>query len=217
MKLLNDLYVYPWMSFQENNCNTVFIDGEVPLMVDPGHMHLFRHVIEGMARDGKSVDSVKCVLCTHAHPDHIEAIDRFEANVISGIGKIEYEYLNNGGKELFLASGCQITKTPFKIFLKPGTIKIGDKTFIVFPSPGHSPGSICLYWEEKEVLISGDTIFYMGVGRTDLPGGNMEELAYSIKMLSRLSVECLIPGHGEIVRGRNAVKKNFDVILNEYF
>ena len=159
MKLLNDLYVYPWMSFQENNCNTVFIDGKIPLIIDPGHTHLFRHVIDGMARDGKSLDHAKLIIYTHGHPDHIEAIDRFNDNVLKGISKTEYEYLNNDGKELFLATGCHINKMPFKIFLKPGKIQLGDKTFRIIPSPGHSPGSICLYWEEKKVLISGILFF----------------------------------------------------------
>lgn len=217
MKLLNDLYVYPWMSFQENNCNTVFIDGKIPLIIDPGHTHLFRHVIDGMARDGKSLDHARLIICTHGHPDHIEAIDRFNDNVLKGISKTEYEYLNNDGKELFLATGCHINKMPFKIFLKPGKIQLGDKTFRIIPSPGHSPGSICLYWEEEKVLISGDTVFHMGVGRTDLYGGDIKMLAQSIKELSRLSVEYLIPGHGEIVRGKNTIRKNFDVIISEYF
>ena len=73
MRLTDDLYVYPWTSYRENNCNTVLIDGQIPTLVDPGHMHLFNHVVSGMGMDGKSADRVKCVLCTHSHPDHIEA------------------------------------------------------------------------------------------------------------------------------------------------
>lgn len=217
MRLLNNLYVYPWTSFQENNCNTIFIDGELPVMIDPGHMHLFNHVIEGMSRDGKSFDSVKCLLSTHGHPDHIEAIERFNGNVTKGISRVEYEYLNNGGKELFIAAGCRTSKMQFEIFLKPGTIKLGDKTLKVIHTPGHSPGSICLYWEEEKVLISGDTIFYMGVGRTDLPGGDIEKLARSVRELSKLNIEMLIPGHGEIVRGAKAISKNFNIIIDELF
>jgi len=217
MRLLHDLYVYPWTSFQENNCNTVFIDGEVPVFIDPGHMHLFNHVIEGMARDGKSADSVRCILCTHGHPDHIEALDRFNRNIMKGISSVEYNYLNNGGKELFIASGFQATKMPFKVFLKDGAIKLGNKTLRVISTPGHSPGSICFYWQEEKLLISGDTIFYMGVGRTDMPGGDVEKLAQSIKELSKLPIEVLIPGHGEIVRGEKAIRKNFSVILGEFF
>jgi glyoxylase-like metal-dependent hydrolase (beta-lactamase superfamily II) len=57
----------------------------------------------------------------------------------------------------------------------------------------------------------------MGVGRTDLPGGNMETLGSSIKQLSKLDLEYLIPGHGEMVKGAKSVNRNFELILGEFF
>ena len=217
MKLTDDLYVYPWTSYQENNCNTIFIDGKVPTLIDPGHMHLFNHVAEGMAKDGNAVDRVKCILCTHGHPDHIEAMAGFDKEVLKGIGKEEYEYLHNGGKELFLAMGCRMPEAPFKLFLKEGSMALGDKILRIIPTPGHSPGSICLYWEDKKALISGDTVFYMGVGRTDLQGGDVDALADSVERLSKLKIEYLIPGHGEMLKGEKAVQNNFRTILEEFF
>jgi hydroxyacylglutathione hydrolase len=217
MRIIDDLYVYAWTSYQENNCNTVFIDGKMPVLIDPGHRHLFNNVVEGMARDGKIIDHVKCILCTHSHPDHIEAIDLFNNEILKGMSREEYEYLNNGGKELFLAMGCRTPQASFKIFLQEGTVKLGDKSFQIIPTPGHSPGSICLYWEEKKVLFSGDTVFYMGVGRTDFQGGDINALADSVEKLSRLKVEYLIPGHGGIIKGEKEISKNFKVILEEFF
>ncbi len=217
MRFFEDFYVYPWASYEENNCNTIFIDGKVPVLIDPGHTHLFHYVVEGMAVDGKAAENVKVILCTHGHPDHIEAIDCFDNDVLKGISREEYEYLRDGYKELFIMTGCQMPKKPFKILLKEGTIQVGDKTFRVIVTPGHSPGSVCLYWEEKKVLISGDTVFYMGVGRTDLFGGNIEALAKSIERLSTLDIEYLIPGHGEMLKGKKAIHKNFKLILDEYF
>jgi hydroxyacylglutathione hydrolase len=217
MKVFEDFYAYPWVSYQENNCNTIFIDGTVPILIDPGHAHLFDRVAQGMARDGKSVESVKMVLCTHGHPDHIEALDRFSESVIAGISKEEYDYLNDGYRELFLATGCQSPARRFKVFLREGRFRVGDKTFRVFLTPGHAPGAICLYWEERKVLISGDTVFYMGVGRTDLYGGDAGLLAESIARLSKLDIEYLIPGHGEMVQGAETISKNFQAILSEFF
>lgn len=217
MKIFDDFYVYPWTSYEANNCNTIFIDGEVPTLIDPGHAHLFKHVMEGMMRDGKSPDKVSLVLCTHGHPDHMEGIQLFDNEVIKGIGKTEYEYLTNGGKELYLMTGCQMPTKPFQIILKEGIIKLGYKTLRVINTPGHSPGSICLFWEEEKVLISGDTVFYMGVGRTDLPGGDQKVLGESVKMLSGLETEYLIPGHGEMLRGEEGIKQNFSLILREFF
>jgi hydroxyacylglutathione hydrolase len=216
VKVFEDFYVYPWVSYQENNCNALFIDGKVPVLIDPGHTHLFDHVVQGMAKDGKAVESVQMLLCTHGHPDHIEAMDRFDDTVIRGISREEYAYLVNGYGDLYLGTGTQPPAKAFKVFLKEGTIKLRDKTFTVILTPGHSPGGICLYWQEKKVLISGDTVFYMGVGRTDLYGGDANLLAQSINRLSKLDVEYLIPGHGEMVRGREAIRKNFEVLLKEF-
>jgi len=72
----------------------------------------------------------------------------------------------------------------------------------VIHTPGHSPGSICLYEPGKKWLFSGDTVFaYGSFGRVDLPGGSARELIKSLEMLSRLDVENLYPGHEEVVEG----------------
>ena len=217
MKIFDGLYAYPWVSYQENNCNTIFIDGDVPVLIDPGHSHLFDRVAQEMARDGKDVGKVKMVLCTHGHPDHIEALERFGDDVIKGISREEYEYLTNGYRELFMAMGAQSPAGIFKLFLREGTIRIGDKTLRVIFTPGHAPGAICLYWEEKKALICGDTVFYMGVGRTDLYGGDAGLLAQSITRLAKLDIEYLLPGHGEMVQGKKTIEKNFRALLDEFF
>jgi len=65
-------------------------------------------------------------------------------------------------------------------------------------TPGHTPGSVCLYWKEDGILLSGDTLFCMGYGRTDLPGGNMAELIASLEYLFTLPPATRVfPGHGE--------------------
>ena len=217
MRIFKDFYFYPWLSMQENNANTVFIDGPVPTLIDPGHAHLFSNVVGAAARDGVDMARLKLILFTHGHPDHIEATELFDEGVLRAIGKEEYVYMRQEGKELFLATGAQMPGRPFKLLLNEGPLTLGDKTFLVITTPGHSPGSICLYEPKEKVLISGDTVFYLGVGRTDLPGGDPDRLAESIKKLSRLDVEYLIPGHGEMLKGRKAIQKNFGMILSEFF
>jgi hydroxyacylglutathione hydrolase len=217
MRILKDLYFYPWMSFQENNANTVFINGTVPTIIDPGHSHLFANIGDAMLRDGVDIGRAMLVVLTHGHPDHIEAADRFDDSVVRAISEREYVYMQEEGKELFLATGAQLPFRPFKVLLKDGELKLGDMCFTVIPTPGHSPGSICLYYKKEKLLISGDTLFYLGVGRTDLPGGDMGQLAESIRRLSKLDIELVLPGHGEMVKGRKAVEKNFRAILSEFF
>lgn len=217
MKIVKDIYFYPWMSYQENNANTVFIGGAVPTIIDPGHAHLFGGVGGAMVRDGVDVGRTKLVILTHGHPDHIEAADRFDDGVVRAISEQEYRYMQEEGKELFLATGAQVPSRPFRILLTEGELKLGDMHFTVIPTPGHSPGSICLYHKKEKVLISGDTLFSLGVGRTDLPGGDVDQLAESIRKLAKLDIEVVLPGHGELIKGRKAVERNFQAILSEFF
>ena len=78
-------------------------------------------------------------------------------------------------------------------------IDLGDSTLRVIHTPGHTPGSICLYEAQSKSLFSGDTVFpYGSVGRTDLPGGSSRNLIRSISRLVTLDVSVLYPGHGEV-------------------
>ncbi len=217
MKVLKDFYFYPWVSPGENNANAVFIDGQVPTLVDPGHSHLFGTTAEAMLRDRIDAGRIKLLLFTHGHPDHVEATDRFDDTILRGISRAEYRYMQGEGKELFLGTGVQLPSKPFQILLTEGELNLGHKIFLVIPTPGHSPGSICLYYQKEKVLISGDTLFYLGVGRADLPGGDAGLLAESIAKLAKLDIEYLIPGHGEMLKGRKAIEKNFQMILSEFF
>jgi glyoxylase-like metal-dependent hydrolase (beta-lactamase superfamily II) len=103
------------------------------------------------------------------------------------------------------------------VLLREGDLKVGNLKFEVIHTPGHSPGSICLYWPDRKVLFTGDVVFNQGIGRTDLPGGNGEELKESIRRISRLDVEYLLTGHGDIVSGREAVRENFKIIEDYWF
>ncbi len=80
-------------------------------------------------------------------------------------------------------------------------IDTGDHVLMVLHTPGHSAGGICLYEESTGILISGDTVFADGVGRWDLPTGDVASLAASIKRLATLHLVDLFPGHGPCVRG----------------
>ena len=81
-------------------------------------------------------------------------------------------------------------------------LKEGDEVegMKVFHTPGHSEGSICLFDEKSGVMISGDTVFMEGVGRTDLPGGSEEDLVKSMEKILNLNPKMILPGHGEPIR-----------------
>jgi len=87
----------------------------------------------------------------------------------------------------------------------------------MFRTPGHSLGSVSLFWPGEKALFTGDVLFRDGLGRTDLPGGNGESLKKSIMGLSSLDAEWLLPGHGDIVSGAAQVKANFKRVEEVWF
>ena len=80
------------------------------------------------------------------------------------------------------------------------TVKAGSLTASVLHTPGHTPGSICLYFAAEKKLIAGDTLFAGSIGRTDLPGGSFDMIINSIqeKVLALPDETVVVPGHGTL-------------------
>ena len=215
MKIADHLYGFLWNDPRVNNCNTYFIDGPPRVIIDPGHRHLFGNVEEELARLGLRPEDIEVVLATHAHPDHLEGLLRFNEPTLSAMGHLEYAFV----KDLARQTGWNSVGETFEpgFLLENGNLNIGGLHFQVLLSPGHSPGSICLYWEDRQALFSGDVVFNQGLGRTDLPGGDGELLKLSIRRLAALDVEILLPGHGEVLVGKEAVQANFRAVEEYWF
>jgi hydroxyacylglutathione hydrolase len=216
MEILDNVHVFPWNSMTANNCNTYFIDGEKGILVDPGHYHLFDHVRDELDRLSLSPEDMEMVIITHGHPDHMEGLRIFqETDTIVAVSSLEMEFIQTVAPHYGEALG--ISDFEPEVLLQEGDLKVGDLAFEVIHTPGHSPGSVCLYLPDRKVLFTGDVVFNQGIGRTDLPGGNGEELKESIRRISQLDVEYLLTGHGDIVTGREAVKENFKTIEAYWF
>jgi len=216
MRVMDDLYVFFWTSFTENNCNTYLITGERNILIDPGHQHLFGHVKDGLQKLGLSIEDIDVVLITHGHLDHMEGIRIFEDSpAIYAVHKEEWSVIKRG-PAYHMGVFASPNVNPH-ILLQEGDLTIGDKRFEIIHTPGHSPGSICIYWPEKKVLFTGDCVFEQGVGRTDLPGGDGEELKESIKNISKLGAWYVLPGHGDMVIGKDEVDRNFKQIEEFWF
>nr|HPR42673.1 MBL fold metallo-hydrolase [Candidatus Methanofastidiosa archaeon] len=96
--------------------------------------------------------------------------------------------------------------------LKEGDlVENGEHRLEVIHTPGHTSGSICLLDKANDTLFCGDTWFYNGVGRTDLPSGSLDDLGESFKKLSRYDVGHICPGHGA------SFTNNIDHIIDNYF
>ena len=138
------------------------------------------------------------LIATHCHIDHIagsnEAMQKLKLKLeISPLG---VSMLGNVGP-IAASFGYNISKIEHGSFLtEDDNVSIGKTTFDILHCPGHSPDSLCFYTEG--VLIGGDVIFKGSVGRTDLPGGNPNELMNSIrqKILPLPDSTTIYPGHG---------------------
>jgi glyoxylase-like metal-dependent hydrolase (beta-lactamase superfamily II) len=218
MELETGLYAYLWQSAYENNCNTYLIRGEVTVLIDPGHSHHVPSLFHQMEGDGVSPQEVDLIILTHSHPDHFEGVEAFQDKSVKiAMSREEQRYLKENGKLLFEMMGQPIPSFRIDFYLKEGELRLGKETFHVYQTPGHTPGSLSIHWLKRKILFTGDLVFYGGIGRTDFPEGNSRLMRESLERISRLDTELLLPGHGEVVRGKESVLQNFEFIRQSFY
>ena len=159
-------------------------------------------------RSGLSAAGGLIILATHGHLDHLWgakwATDRWNVPVLIPEADIPMVKAMQSQYDLF---GIRSKAQPFPIepitkdSLPLGRAGVG---FSILSTPGHTPGSICLYSPSLQggdgvgFLFSGDTLFRGGYGRTDLPGGDTSQLIASLRRLATLPPDTQVfPGHGE--------------------
>lgn len=213
MRIKDNLYLYFWRDQKDHGCNTVVIDGKVPLIIDPGYIRHAEGLFGAMAEDGIDPWSVKAVILTHGHPDHSEAASLFQKGSVKIGGAKQDEHLLAAAQTPIYVGGRMIApETRLDFHLRDGDLTLGKHEFKIFRTAGHTPGSISIYWPATKTLISGDLLFMRSVGRFDTPGGSGRELAQSIERMSRLEVDFLIPGHGNAPADHREVRACFDYV-----
>jgi hydroxyacylglutathione hydrolase len=213
MKIAEHLYVYLWDDPRENNCNSIFIDGKTPVLIDPGHAHRVGDLLDRIIQDGLDPKRIRVIICTHAHPDHFGGTAEFPSGHVKiAISQQEEKYIEEIGRHAYARQGIQMPDYRVDFHLKEGELILGKHEFEVLLTPGHTPGGISIFWPRNRVLFSGDTVFAQGVGRVDLPGGDAKALKQSVEKLSRLPAEIVIPGHGPVIQSAAGVQSNFEMI-----
>lgn len=218
MKVCDGIYAYIWKGMFENNCNTFYLGEPLNMFIDPGLKKYVDVRLEDMKKDGINTDTIQYVVNTHSHPDHFEGSQNFmDSDIKVVMHKEEIAFLNEVGPQFFAMMGMQFPRFTFDVELEEGTWEVNGVELQVYKTPGHSPGSVCIYWPEKKALVCGDLIFKESVGRTDFPGGSGEKLKESIRRMAELDIEYILPGHMDMIQGKDNVKKNFDLIEKYIF
>lgn len=179
----------------ETNTYLVYAGMEA-IVIDPGLN--CANAINARAKELKL--EIKFIINTHGHWDHIT--DNYALQNLTGA-----KIVCGSGDEQSLAAPSDLGwRLPFKlqasradVLLKDGDeIKISAEGLRVISTPGHTPGSICLYSKESKIVFTGDTLFAGAMGRTDFPGGDALLIKKSLKKLAKLPPETkVLPGHGE--------------------
>ncbi len=171
---------FTFSPFQENTY-VVFTDAGECMIIDPG---CYDKAEEKILSDFITQKELKPVLLvnTHCHIDHVFG-NKFVSekyNLTPIIHPIEEPMLSAVSRvaEMY---GLEYTPSPKPKLLKEEDIVLGTERFKVLFVPGHSPGHIALYHSGSGSVIAGDVLFRQSIGRTDLPGGDMDTLLNSIR------------------------------------
>ena len=182
-------------------CNCSIIGDESTreaMVIDPGD-----DIADVQALLQKHNLQVKQIVITHAHIDHVGGA--MKLRVATGapilINQNDYALL----KMLDVQAALLGMQDPCKVEVDRSLeeldkVQAGSLTASVLHTPGHTEGSICLYFPAEQKLIAGDTLFAGSIGRTDLPGGSFDKIIRSIndKLLALPDETIVIPGHGSL-------------------
>lgn len=177
------------------------------ILIDPGYDA--KKIIDSI---NKIDVKIEYIVLTHAHGDHIGALKEMYEYTNSPIiihendydmltGKID-SYSKFQGIALQDLSKCEIVK------VKDGfNFKVGELSFEIIHTPGHTSGSLCLLEKTSNSLFTGDTIFSDCYGRCDLATANFDDMVNSIKKIfNRFDDVIIYPGHGKSNRLSNSKK-----------
>ena len=182
-------------------CNCSIIGDETTreaMVIDPGD-----DIAEVLSLLQKHNLQVKQIVITHAHIDHVGGAMKLRVATCAPILINENDYALL--KMLDVQAAWLGMQNPGKVEIanslaESDKVQAGALIANVIHTPGHTEGSICLYFPDEQKLIAGDTLFAGSIGRTDLPGGSFDKIIRSLhgKLLALPDETVVVPGHGPL-------------------
>jgi glyoxylase-like metal-dependent hydrolase (beta-lactamase superfamily II) len=190
--------------------NLYVVEDKVSFIVDPGFYN------NEVASYLKKIGGVSFILLTHGHIDHIFGLD----DIVKDYPKCKI-YASNEELELINNYRWNCSYDLKKVKYEPkneiiglfeGENNLNDEVFELISTPGHTRGSCCYYFKEKQVLFTGDFIFEYSIGRTDLPTGSEVEMYDSLNKFKKLNLPLetkVYPGHDRVSDLKTIIKVNY--------
>jgi glyoxylase-like metal-dependent hydrolase (beta-lactamase superfamily II) len=185
--------------------NVYLLEDEDPIVVDTGTGMYSDSTLDTVSRI-VPLRKVGRIVLTHCHYDHLGGAAAFQKATGGRIYLHEAEAVPIMSGDSSLAITEMFGEKPRQLDLEPletgQKLKCGSAELEVLHTPGHSPGSIVLHDQKSGSAVVGDTVFCDGgVGRWDLPGGDLGQLISSLKRLEKLGLRNMYPGHGSYAEG----------------
>jgi hydroxyacylglutathione hydrolase len=195
----NEAMIHKVLPVGPLQCNCSIIGDETTheaMVIDPGD-----EIQDILAIVNQHKLKVKQIVITHAHIDHVGGAMKLRAQTGAPI------LLNQNDLALLKMLDEQASwlgmQSPGKVEIEADlkhdqTLETGSLSANVLHTPGHTEGSVCLYFPAEKLLIAGDTLFARSIGRTDLPGGSFQKIIRSLheRVLTLPDETVVIPGHG---------------------
>jgi len=150
------------------------------ILIDASSYENKEELISDLESMNMKPSDIDMILLTHNHWDHVQNLDLF----INSNPSIEIY----GSKKDFSGENFSFVK-------EIKQLETDFPELEIIETPGHTPGSVCIYLKNEKILFSGDTIFYKGVGRTDFPESSPKEMENSLEKIRKILPRKLCPGH----------------------